>query len=726
MKVRKVKKVNKNPERTQEAKKGISDVMLVPLFLLVGILTISVFTYFYWNKLGHSRELMSTMAADRTARAVNIVSSYQGEGSLEVKFTGTYEFEIADNYVVASRKGKSGTSYFFVEGIDVENTELKTDVLKLNRTISPQGRVTLSVSPDENGEFSDMEGASESKKETRRKQTSDNIKGSNRKGMAANAKGSGTQLGHVMPENPWQGNCLYMLNQGEPEEDLSQDQELRKVKGSMTIRKGGKIIKSKEKMAEYDGSELFNLNVYLEDNELDQLPAEAKVKCSFVPVIYDQQEEETEELSEVSAEFMYKPMVGAFRESTHSGFSDKVVLNALKSSLRSKIEKKESPSYWEKYDGDLAYIRGKVEMINRHSSFEESLEDIEFILEDSNGNDVFGQLETQVKKVEDLTGQKIAIRLKIEVLDIVFSGGSLDEIKEQISPGNYKLSIEDKYGLKTEITNFEVTKGEETSVAPQCVEKYDDGVRGDFRVAFAGSKYEGENAKSKFVKDVGDAISGILSIEPFKSNREKFDFYYSTNPRTSAEGDGVPSYADVCDARYKVYLINKDFGSSVRYHDGRIGEIARISLPQTEKLGYKTVIVHEFAHAFGKLEDEYVGGGGGEAYYDINPGLPNCVEDREVAEDHWGRMEGKSFGSGTNVGYYKGCGGQGGSSRIEPHDQSIMDVKEYSGGLERGYGPVSERWICYNSLKSKQGICERYYNFCNNQKPNTDCEVRYS
>lgn len=137
--------------RKQRKKKGISEFMLVPLFLLIGIITLMVFTYFYWNKLGYSQKLLTTMAADRTARAVNLVGSYQQNGSLEMKFSSEYQFKIRDDYLVVSRRGKSGTAYFFVKEAEVKGGKFKTNRLQLSKEVTPQGNIILTFNDLQEG-----------------------------------------------------------------------------------------------------------------------------------------------------------------------------------------------------------------------------------------------------------------------------------------------------------------------------------------------------------------------------------------------------------------------------------------------------------------------------------------------------------------------------------------------------------------------------------------------
>jgi len=96
-----------------KSRKGLSDYVILPGFLIVAIIGLMIFSYFYWNKLGYSKKLLARTAAERVARSINLVSTYHGRGSLEMSFRVPYRFKVTDDYVVASYGGNSATSYFF-------------------------------------------------------------------------------------------------------------------------------------------------------------------------------------------------------------------------------------------------------------------------------------------------------------------------------------------------------------------------------------------------------------------------------------------------------------------------------------------------------------------------------------------------------------------------------------------------------------------------------------
>lgn len=178
---------------------------------------------------------------------------------------------------------------------------------------------------------------------------------------------------------------------------------------------------------------------------------------------------------------------------------------------------------------------------------------------------------------------------------------------------------------------------------------------------------------------------GLLGTDPFRSNKNKFNFWYiepiqPLQPIPEPElgnSCGVGEIARYCISQveqtcglkniYPVYICNTTL--SCASYGSWSSNKAYIDNPYSlrGKLNPYSIrtIVHEFGHSFGGLRDEYFGiTGKGDS-----PGPPNCAPDLPTAGEWWGDLLGQGEGD-LAVGFYEGCSYT--PDNIRPTNSSIM------------------------------------------------------
>lgn len=109
----------------------------------------------------------------------------------------------------------------------------------------------------------------------------------------------------------------------------------------------------------------------------------------------------------------------------------------------------------------------------------------------------------------------------------------------------------------------------------------------------------------------GGSGRGMMSAEPFRSNKGKFNVWIVGNvANISANGEGEPSrgesrarFASCPMGDHNVLLSRKDFRSYAYVFSND----AYLSLGNSDNRNVKgALFLHEFGHIFGKLADEYV------------------------------------------------------------------------------------------------------------------------
>ncbi|MFH0936508.1 MAG: M64 family metallopeptidase [Candidatus Woesearchaeota archaeon] len=125
---------------------------------------------------------------------------------------------------------------------------------------------------------------------------------------------------------------------------------------------------------------------------------------------------------------------------------------------------------------------------------------------------------------------------------------------------------------------------------------------------------------------------GLFSIEPFKSNINKFNLWYigQSGVLTDCSRSGAQYVCDdsflikgcPINNRYKVHLINSIYAAHLGGNPITI--MSSIEPELCDSRCRATILVHEFGHSFGGLLDEYVYNPAGVADYLISDSDKNC------------------------------------------------------------------------------------------------------
>jgi hypothetical protein len=222
----------------------------------------------------------------------------------------------------------------------------------------------------------------------------------------------------------------------------------------------------------------------------------------------------------------------------------------------------------------------------------------------------------------------------------------------------------------------------------QCVEKSgcipiinNGNPSGKANFVFVGAGYSDYDAlKSDALAlidyDGNNGNNGLMSIEPFKSYRSKFNIYIlpDNNEIPLVKGwlnQVEPDFSKALEvagrcsvAEYKVII------SKTPYRSYASGKATSVSIAGGFQNGARTII-HELGHSFGGLADEYV-----EEDLGDRPYPPNCAPSKETAEKWWGNIPG--------AGFFEGCSYTG--KNIRPTFNSVM---RNPWELKDGYGPVN-------------------------------------
>jgi len=171
-------------------------------------------------------------------------------------------------------------------------------------------------------------------------------------------------------------------------------------------------------------------------------------------------------------------------------------------------------------------------------------------------------------------------------------------------------------------------------------------------------------------KEADDYISYIDEVEPFKANKDKFNFYsVNYNPSCNIQNGILICYSrelmqasSVCPNDYVIVLTRQS--ASIR-------SSAYTNLMSLNVASQKSVLIHEFGHVFANLADEYVPS-------TIPRGSKNCVSSCD------------SFKSG-NQGCFKGCSKD---SYYRPVETGVMRTLSTS-----NYGAFDEKIVQENLAK---------------------------
>ncbi|MBU2637577.1 MAG: M64 family metallopeptidase [Nanoarchaeota archaeon] len=177
------------------------------------------------------------------------------------------------------------------------------------------------------------------------------------------------------------------------------------------------------------------------------------------------------------------------------------------------------------------------------------------------------------------------------------------------------------------------------------------------------------------------SFHGMLSVEPFKSNSRKINFWVLGTERipilrgnllNTREASRSPRTA-CANADYSIILTQQSVGSV----NGAGTSEVFVSKVDMERKGLGFVVLHEFGHALGRLADEYTVSSGR-----FNQGS-NCVA-KDSAQTEWAALVGGSTARGilreNNNNPWLGCGAYCGSqctNYVRPSYNSIMRDTEF-------------------------------------------------
>jgi len=244
---------------------------------------------------------------------------------------------------------------------------------------------------------------------------------------------------------------------------------------------------------------------------------------------------------------------------------------------------------------------------------------------------------------------------------------------------NSKINVKlESTGNKTKIIALNEEEIEETKCTTLI---YNGKEEEKIDILFLGYGYENNK---KLMDDSVIYINDIFkNIEPYKENKDKFNFYQLNKPLTDeceltyyikCSTYKVKQLASQCPNDYIVILAERNevlnLASPIR--SSAVSNLAKINTADNT-----LVLGHEFGHVFGNLGDEYVD----DTYYgqfDIEAGeIPNCDQ---AGCASWAGTEGTSC--------YKGCTL---SNFYRPTQNSLMNLYFKTGGDI--YGPINEKEI---------------------------------
>lgn len=209
-------------------------------------------------------------------------------------------------------------------------------------------------------------------------------------------------------------------------------------------------------------------------------------------------------------------------------------------------------------------------------------------------------------------------------------------------------------------------------------------------------KIETEEGVEVFTENKTITFRGILGVEPFKSNKDKFNFWYISEIQNITEPEikqrsnfckyyCISNISESCGLpnTYPIYICNTACSAYGSWVTNR-AYIGKIYLEKDAGLNPYNIrlVVHEFGHSFGGLRDEYIQ----PERADLT-GPPNCAPDLENAEEWWGDLVGQGEGE-LEVGYFYGCSYS--EENIRPTNKSLMGI---SSSPFYDFGIVNERHL---------------------------------
>src|SRR3989338_1387080 len=199
-----------------------------------------------------------------------------------------------------------------------------------------------------------------------------------------------------------------------------------------------------------------------------------------------------------------------------------------------------------------------------------------------------------------------------------------------------------------------------------------------------------------YLVDYDEKFNGMLSVSPFKENKDKFNFWMVLAPDYQHWDDGEPVNEDIerfvktCE-RDTVVVISRNTYRAYAFFptSGSKGGRAYVSLGFAAIRGTNyaveysgRLLLHEFGHAFGGLTDEYVEYGKGTRK-DLHL-APNCAEDLDKAKAKWEDLVGVE-----GVDYYTGIPDVPGTKYFKNPYVSVPEIGAFPDGSDMGDGGCS-------------------------------------
>lgn len=199
-----------------------------------------------------------------------------------------------------------------------------------------------------------------------------------------------------------------------------------------------------------------------------------------------------------------------------------------------------------------------------------------------------------------------------------------------------------------------------------------------------------------YLVDYDEKYNGMLSISPFRENKDKFNFWMVLAPDYQHWDDGEPVNEDIerfvktCE-RDTVVVVSRNTYRAYAFFptSGSKGGRAYVSLGFAAIRGTDyaaeysgRLLLHEFGHAFGGLTDEYVEYGKGTRK-DLHL-APNCAEDLDKAKAKWEDLVGVE-----GVDYYTGIPDVPGTKYFKNPYVSVPEIGAFPDGSDMGDGGCS-------------------------------------
>jgi len=225
-----------------------------------------------------------------------------------------------------------------------------------------------------------------------------------------------------------------------------------------------------------------------------------------------------------------------------------------------------------------------------------------------------------------------------------------------------------------------------------CIKIVDNGHSNDKAdFLFIGAEFSNPEELKETISELldlkGDTkYPGLFSVEPFKSNKDKFNIWmikapdYSVSDSTSCSNSCGKVVDFSQDSIYASQCPNADFTITI-FKEANFRSCAGggqwSSLSCQEPYSRGRLILHETGHSFGRLADEYV-----EPSKGSRPWGPNCADTLTDAQQMWGDLVGIG-----KVDFFKGC------SYTDDNYRATKNSLMRSHYSATTYGPVNERAI---------------------------------